>query len=112
MSIERTLFSGCHTLATLSMPTAPNFRPSQLQATWVMDCCDGNRMSRGLNAENVGAYEEEMRPSSLESIEEQRGLGIHTCSPRAANVVCGGGDGGRSGGGISSSSFEVEFAIW
>ena len=67
-------------------------------------------MSRGLNAENVGAYEKKRDRHRLDSI-EQRGLGIHTWSPRAAKVVCGGGDGGRSGGGISSSSFDVEFTI-
>jgi len=53
---ERTIFSGGHILVILSIPTAASFFPSQLQATWVIDCGEGRRTSRGRNAENVGGW--------------------------------------------------------
>jgi len=52
-----TLFSGNHILVTLSVPTAANFFPSQLQATWVMPWYDVMRVSRGLKAGKFCAYE-------------------------------------------------------
>lgn len=51
-----TLCSGCHTRMDLSIPVAPSRFPSQLQATWVMECGDDILMSRGRKAENVGAW--------------------------------------------------------
>lgn len=50
-----TLFSGAHTLTSLSMPTAPSLWPSQFHATWFIACVETIVISRGLNAENVGA---------------------------------------------------------
>ena len=38
-------------------------------------------------------------------IKRGQGRTVRTWIPRTAKVVCGGGEGGRSGGGISSSSF-------
>ncbi len=45
-----------------------------------------------------------------EHLKTQRSQGARTWTPRTANVVCSGGEGGRSGGGISSSA--AGFANW
>ena len=109
-NIVHTTLSIAHTLAILSTPTAPSFLPSQLHAIWFIACWWEKRMSRGRKAENVGAYgRKERNRHHRRPLRENFGQRVRTWRPRAAKVVCGGGEGGRSGGGISSSSFDVAF---
>lgn len=65
-------------------------------------------MSRGLNAEKVGAYRFQGKDVLQTRYHVYVDRKYCTCIPRTANVVCLGGEGGLSGGGISSlSSFPL-----
>lgn len=88
---RRTLFSGDHTLAILSMPTAPSFRPSQLHATWVIDCWVVNRKnSRGRKAEKLGAYGTKARLSpSASTLGKSARPGAFVHEVRARLTSCG-----------------------
>lgn len=94
--------SGFHTRASLSIPTAVSFFPSQFHATWFIGWELVMQWSCGSCADQMqrtsGDTQGATRWCALE-------IGLHTWMPLAAKVVWRGGKGGRSGTEISISSF-------